>query len=150
MARVKPKRIQSKPFKKPAFYCDEDFPAPSLRLLSKFKTKPSVLDFGFQGRDDIFHFQYALEHKSVLLTLDEDYLDNKKFRLNNSYGVIVIKVGELASWERVNEVLSRSLPFLKLQTDSSIRNVKYVFSLEGYMKIYFKSVGIVKEEYKWR
>lgn len=41
------------------FYCDEDFPEPSLIKLKDFKVKHCVLDFNYQGRDDDFHYHFA-------------------------------------------------------------------------------------------
>ena len=52
---------RSKPLKKPTFYCDEDFPKPSLRKFKNFKIKHAVIDFSFQGRDDLFHFEHAFK-----------------------------------------------------------------------------------------
>lgn len=132
------------------FYCDEDFPYPSLFRLSRFKVKHAVLDFNFNGRDDEFHYQYAAQQKTVLLTLDDDYLNNRRFKLDKTYGLIVIQAGELSSWERVNMVLDKLIPFLRSLQDGSLKNIKICASLNGYIKWSLKHNKIQREEFKWQ
>lgn len=139
-----------RPLKKPSFYCDEDFPKPSLSKFRGFKIKHSVLDYGFQGREDQFHFQFAFEQKAILLTLDEDYLDNKRFKPSQTFGLVVLKTGEYPTWERVNQVVEKLKPMLKSLTEQSLKFTKLSVSLEGYVKSYLKDNRIIKEEIVWR
>lgn len=139
-----------RPHKKPIFYCDEDFPKPSLVILSDFQVKHSVLDFRFQGREDEFHYQTAFKNKSILITLDEDYLDNKRFKLSQTFGVIIIKVGQLANWQRVNTILEKLRPMLKNLENDSCKFCKIAVSLEGYTKLRLENNKIIKDEIAWR
>lgn len=136
--------------KKPIFYCDEDFPEPSLIKLKKFKLKHCVLDFNYGGRDDDFHYQFAAEQKAVLLTLDDDYLDNRRFKLSKTYGVVVIQAGRFPTWDRVNLVIDKLMPFLKSLDDQSLKAVKINVSLEGYTKWVLKNNRIEKGEFNWK
>ncbi len=139
-----------RPHKRPSFYCDENFPKPSLIIFKDFQVKHSVLDFRFQGREDEFHYQTAFKNKSILLTLDEDYLDNKRFKLSQTFGVIIIKVGQLANWQRVNQILEKLKPVLKSLNNDSLNFCKIAVSLEGYTKLGLKDNKIVKEEITWK
>ncbi len=138
-----------KPHKKPVFYADEDFPPASLKLLRDFKVKHSIIDFDYSGRDDEFHFKFAANQKLIMLTLDDDYLDNKKFKLIKTYGVIVIKVGRLSVPERVNQVLQRLIPHLKKIDSNTLKGVKIRASKERYTKISLKEGRVQKEEFSW-
>lgn len=142
--------IKSKLYKKPIFYCDEDFPEPSLEKLKNFKVKHCVLDFNYQGRDDDFHYQFAAGLKAVLLTLDDDYLDNQRFKLNKTFGVIVIQAGRFPTWDRVNLVIDKLMIVLKSLNDQSLKSVKINASLEGYTKWILKNNSIKKEEFNWK
>lgn len=139
-----------KPYKKPIFYCDEDFPEPSLKKLKNFKVKHCVLDFNYQGRDDDFHYQFAAEQKAVLLTLDDDYLDNRRFKLSKTFGVVVIQAGRFPTWDRVNLVIDKLMPLLKSLNDQSLKGVKITVSLEGYTQWSLKDNRIEKREFSWR
>lgn len=138
-----------RPSKKPIFYCDEDFPQPSLIKLKNFKVKHSVIDFNYQGRDDDFHYRFAFEQSAVLITLDDDYLDNRRFKLNKTLGVIVLKVGRFPTWERVNQVIDKLMPFLKKLNNRSLKSVKINASLEGCTRISLKNNKIQREEVGW-
>lgn len=142
-------QIKFRPSKRLALYCDENFPYPSLLRLSRFKVKHAILDFNFNGRDDEFHYQYATQQKAILLTLDDDYLNNRRFKIDKTYGLIVIQVGELASWERINKILDKLIPFLKSLKSESLKNIKICTNLEGYVKWILKDNKIQREEFKW-
>lgn len=83
------------------------------------------------------------------MSLDEDYLDNKKFKLAKTFGVIVILAGHRPTWERVNKVIDKLLPLLKDIAIDSLRCSKIAVSLEGYVKVSLIENKIVKEEFKW-
>ena len=138
-----------KPHKKPVFYADEDFPPESLEYLKDFKVKHSIVDFDYSGREDEFHFKFAADQKLIILTLDDDYLDNRKFKLPKTYGVIVIKIGRVSVPERVNQVLDRLVPFLKKTYPDTLRGVKIRASKKGYTKISLKEGKVQKQEFNW-
>lgn len=50
-------------------------------------------ELGFSGRDDEHHYREASKRERVLVTHDEDFLNNAKFPLQETDGVIVIKRG---------------------------------------------------------
>lgn len=108
------------------------------------------MDYDYSGRDDHFHFQFATNQKMVLLTLDDDYLNNKKFKLHKTWGVILIKVGQSAHWGRVNQIVDKLMPLLKKFDDESLKYVKISASLEGYIKRSLKNGRIVWKEVAWR
>ncbi len=139
-----------RPYKKPSFYCDEDFPEPSLKKLKNFKVKHCVLDFSYQGRDDDFHYQFAAKQKAILLTLDDDYLDNRRFKLSKTFGVIIIQAGRFPTWDRVNLVIDKLMPFLKKLDNRSLKSIKLNVSLEGYTKWALKNNQIEKDEFNWK
>lgn len=109
-----------------------------------------MLDFNYQGRDDDFHYQFAVEQKAVLLTLDDDYLDNKRFKLSETFGVIIIQAGRFPAWDRVNQVIDKLMPFLKSLDDRSLKAVKINASLEGYTRWVLKNNQIEKDEFNWK
>ena len=147
---MKGRKAKFRPHKKPAFYCDEDFPKPSLDKLNKFKVLHSLIDLNFKSRDDKFHYQYAANKKLILLTLDDDYLNNSNFKLSETYGLIFIQTGDLPTWGRVNLVLDKLLPFLKSLSKDSLRATKISVSLKGYIKWNLKENKILREEFNWR
>ena len=53
-----------------------------------------VNDLGISGRDDRVVFQAAREHGRMLITHDEDFLDNREFPFRISPGIIVIPGGD--------------------------------------------------------
>lgn len=108
-----------------------------------------MLDFKYQGRDDDFHYQFAAKQKAILLTLDDDYLDNRRFKLSKTFGVIVIQAGRFPTWDRVNLVIDELMPFLKSLDDQSLKSVKINASLEGYTELALKNNRIEKREFNW-
>ena len=142
--------VKYRPFKKPVFYCDENFPAPSLVKLENFKVIHSVIDLNHRSRDDYFHYQYAASRKAVLLTLDGDYLNNRKFKISQTYGVIVLTVGQSPTSDRVDQVISKLMPLLKSLDELSLKSIKISASLEGYTKLELKNNRIEKGEFNWR
>lgn len=51
-------------------------------------------ELGFSGRDDEHHYREALRRERVLVTHDDDFLNNSRYALHETEGVIVIKRGQ--------------------------------------------------------
>lgn len=51
-------------------------------------------ELGYGRRDDDFHFREAARRQRVLVSHDDDYLDNSDFPLQQTNGVLVIKRGQ--------------------------------------------------------
>ncbi len=65
---------------KTKFYADENIEAHLIEhLRNQGLNIDSAVELGFQSRDDQFHLQEARRRKSVLLTRDVDFLDDRKF-----------------------------------------------------------------------
>jgi len=77
------------------FYFDENFPKKiisSLKLDKSFSKKfgiKSAMD-GNIGKDDSFHFQFCRKHNYMLVTLDDDFMNDNKYPFNKIPGIIVI------------------------------------------------------------
>ena len=78
-------------FGKARFYADENIESYLVEHIRKngFKVE-SANEIGFSPRDDQFHLQEARRRKCILLTRDDDFLDNKKFPFSNLKDTAVI------------------------------------------------------------
>ena len=138
-----------RPLKKPIFYCDEGFPQPSMLKFKDFKITHAVIDFRFANREDQFHYQFARKQKAILVTLDGDFLNNQNYRLEETFGVLQIKAGNLPTWNKVNQILDKLMPILKSLNSLSLKNSKISASLEGYVKTSLKDGLVEKQEFNW-
>ena len=53
----------------------------------------SAYDFNNQSKDDDFQYSFCKEKGFVLVTLDYDFMDDKKFPIQKIPGVILIVAG---------------------------------------------------------
>jgi len=67
----------------------------------------SAVEVGFQSRDDQFHLQEVRRRRSVLLTRDVDFLDDRRFPYHALHGTAVV-VLSTAPQNRVSEILRSS------------------------------------------
>jgi Domain of unknown function (DUF5615) len=79
--------------RRPRFYADQNFPNDLVGYLRR-DAKPRVnvwtaADKGYASRDDEFHFAFAAQNGRILLTIDDDYLDNRRFPLQETAGLVV-------------------------------------------------------------
>ena len=74
-----------------SFYCDENFPEPSMRHLKQrhFKAVHSN-DVGNNKNTDMQQFQYAKKYKYILITNDFDFVSFKGKEYNLANTAIVI------------------------------------------------------------
>ena len=63
--------------------------------------------------------------------------------------MILIKAGNLPTWDKVNQILDRLLPLIKTFDKDSLSGVKICASLEGYVKISLKEGKVQKQEFNW-
>ena len=86
--------LKTKKLKAPRLYADENIPRQTVEYLrsKKIPVVHAVTDKNFSGRDDEFHFNYAVKNHYVLLTLDIDFLNRYKFPLRRNFGLIVIMI----------------------------------------------------------
>ena len=85
---------------KPILYFDENFPFSTVTILKEngritkhFKIY-SAYDFGNQGKDDEFQYSFSKKRGFALVTLDKDFMDDKKFPIQNIPGIIYIVAGK--------------------------------------------------------
>jgi predicted nuclease of predicted toxin-antitoxin system len=77
-------------------YFDENFPAGIIADLrrEKYWTRRcriySVYDFGNQGKDDLFQFRFCKEKGYTLVTLDADFMDDKRYPFGGIPGIVTI------------------------------------------------------------
>lgn len=77
--------------KKPKFLCDENLDADTAKRLYELDYNAiSVYDIGYEGKQDEIIYQEAFKTDRVLLTNDEDFLDNKQFELKFSTPTIIL------------------------------------------------------------
>jgi predicted nuclease of predicted toxin-antitoxin system len=81
---------------KPILCFDENFPQQIIDaaksggpLRNSFKLL-SVFDFNNQGRDDQFQLGFCKAKDFVLVTLDKDFMDDRRFPIQNLPGIIVV------------------------------------------------------------
>jgi predicted nuclease of predicted toxin-antitoxin system len=90
MKRKRPPYLKQKT----KLYFDENFPQDVIGFLRtdkgwKRKCKIySAFDFGYENRDDSFHFNFCKKKKYVLVTLDKDFMDDKKYPFLKNPGII--------------------------------------------------------------
>lgn len=51
-----------------------------------------VNELGFEGKPDAFLYQWAMEHKAIVATYDEDFADARMYPLGTHCGVIRLRV----------------------------------------------------------
>jgi len=79
---------------KAKFYADENIEA---YLVEHLRNQGMMVDYavelGYKPRDDQFHLQEARRRKSILLTRDTDFLDNRKFPYYNLKYTAIVMIG---------------------------------------------------------
>ena len=95
---MRPKRAYLR--QKPTLYFDENFPQQVIDaaklsgpLRNSFKLL-SVFDFNNQGRDDQFQLGFCKSRGFVLVTLDKDFMDDRRYPIQNLPGMIVVSAAK--------------------------------------------------------
>ncbi len=102
------------------FYADHnlDYSIVEALRIKKFNIE-TAKDIKAESQSDEFHYKYTFNSKKVLLTLDDDFLNNDQFPLNQTNGVIILNVNtssipQIASaLEIVYVILGKLSGFLK-------------------------------------
>lgn len=83
---------------KPTLYFDENFPA---RVIDAAKSRASLknnfkllsfADFGNHGKDDDFQLNFCKSKGFVLVSLDRDFLDDRRYPIQRLPGVVIVTV----------------------------------------------------------
>lgn len=51
-----------------------------------------VNDLGFEGKSDVFLYQWAQNNQAIVITYDEDFADARCYALGSHHGVIRLRV----------------------------------------------------------
>ncbi len=104
---------------KVALYFDENFPVEIIDVLKlnkrwakKLKLK-SVFDYGYDKKDDAFHFGFCRKNGFTLVTLDEDFWNDHDYPFNEIPGVIIVK----ATKTDIKKITISLLTFLDFMVD---------------------------------
>jgi predicted nuclease of predicted toxin-antitoxin system len=124
--------LNKKAHKRPRFYADENVFPESINFLrsKKINVLHAVKDLNFGGKDDTFHWESANKYQRVLLTLDRDFLNNRLFPLRQTWGTIIIVVPPPVTDSKINIVLEKMLPILKLQNKEYYHCKKIIANLD--------------------
>ncbi len=126
------------------FYIDHDVDGVVVEMLRWLKYDvETAKDIGAEAQRDEWHFRRAFRTKRVLLTKDKDYLDDERFPLSQTRGVIILNIDtanptEIArSLEVIDLVLSRLRHTLEqakviLNSDYTMTIIHRVSTGEGF------------------
>ncbi len=116
------------------FYADADVPAQVVAYLRQRGHKCiTAAEMGFERRDDAFHYAYAKRQRRILLTLDKDFLNLRKYPLQRHPGIIVVEPGVLGGPKAIQEILRRLFQHLRYARD--FRESRVLASLEGFTRV---------------
>lgn len=100
-----------------SFYCDENFPEPSMRHLKQrsFKAVHSN-DLGNNKNTDVQQFQYAKKHKYILITNDFDFVSfkGKGYNLTNT-GIVILNSTHPTNTNKLIDRLIRHIEKTNIQ-----------------------------------
>jgi len=126
------------------FYADQNLDESIVLVLRKLGLDVGTArDIGAETQPDEFHYKRAFTTKRVLLTQDKDYLDNARFPLSQTRGVIIFNVDTASTRELgraievINTIFADSAPVLDetkviLNADYTLTMVHRVATDEGY------------------
>ena len=104
-----------------------------------------VLEVGLKGHSDEDIFAYAKREDRILLTHDDDFLDDKRYPLGRNPGIIVLPGGD----GNVS-ALSRALGFISHRYPGFYRDAKVSISNDGTTIIkHLTDSGIMINKFKF-
>lgn len=138
--------------RKVKFYADHNLDRAIIEVLRRLKYDiETAREIGAEYQPDQFHYRHAFTQKRVLLTLDKDYLDNGRFPLSQTHGVVIFNIdtsnpGEIA---RALEVVDAVLAVIAPMLDESkvVLNADYTLTFIGR---YSSNGGFVEERTRYR
>ena len=71
----------------------------------------SVYDNNTAGKEDKFHFNYCRKRGWTFVTLDNDFMDDKKYPFTSIPGIIIISAGKY-NRVKIGQCINRLLNFL--------------------------------------
>ena len=113
------------PFEKRVrFLIDENIEPETIAFLKKRRANTkSVKEFGYQCRSDGDIYKLAYREKRMLLTQDDGYLDNRKFPIDQTSGILIIT--GCSGYQDMNAILEALLtsivPFGETWNQSKMR-----------------------------
>lgn len=129
-----------------SFYADHNLDAAIVEVLRHLKYDvETAQEIGFEHQPDEFHYSRAFNTNRVLLTRDKDYLNNERFPLSQTRGVIVFNIDtantkEIArALEVIDVVLAKIAPVLNeakviLNSDYTVTFIKRKSSDGGFIE----------------
>lgn len=138
-----------RPSKRPKLYLDENFFPDCIHKLSKFDVKHATIDYSYAGREDKFHYSFAASSERILLTIDKDYLSDSKYKLPDTFGIIIISVPYPVVPERINMLLEKLIPVLVKLGYDSLKGHKIFVTEEGWKIWHLENGKKIKEYYSW-
>ncbi|MBU0492102.1 MAG: DUF5615 family PIN-like protein [Chloroflexi bacterium] len=128
------------------FYLDENIPVVTARYLQNHRhnTRHAVLDYGYQGRGDAFHYAVARQERRILVSIDRHFENHAEFPLAGSPGIIVLDMGFPPTVAQVHEALRRLLRHFR--TNASLRECRVTASTAGYIQVTHE--GVMYHDYK--
>jgi predicted nuclease of predicted toxin-antitoxin system len=116
------------------FYFDENMPEESAKHLARRKHSVHFAStYGYRTLDDAAHYALAKRKKRILVTMDQGYIDNRRFPLQRQWGIVILKVRREIDCQKVNAILDRVLRHFKTMTD--FYETKIIASERGYRRI---------------
>lgn len=128
------------------FYADHNLDASIVEVLRYRKYDvETAQEVGAERQPDEFHYRRAFMTRRVLLTQDKDYLDNERFPLSQTRGVIVFNIDtadvvQIArALEVVDTILGRMAPVLDeskvlLNSDYTLTYITRVPTDSGFVE----------------
>lgn len=107
----------------PLVYADANIPVPLagfMRCHLSWDVLHVIDEAGWRRATDVAHFHRARELRRTLVTLDQDYIDNRRFPPDESGGVIVLSAPD-----------DRALQRLLAEVDALLRATPRVMPLAG-------------------
>ncbi len=108
-----------------SFYCDENFPVPSMKYLKQKGFKVTHCnDLGNLNKSDIWQIKYARKEKSILLTHDFDFVSfkNKGISLKNT-GIILFNSADPLNTNKLIDKLIKYILKTNLQLMEEVTSV---------------------------
>jgi len=139
--------------RKPRLYFDEQLPISIVeRLQQQHSGKFNVvhaISSGNSGREDQFHYEFARRTHRILVSRDSHYLDDRKFPLHMSPGVVVIDVSPPNEDEKLTRVLWHFLDFMRTAGHQYAARTKFVASEDHLDRMYATKSGAYSERLDW-
>lgn len=123
-----------------SLYFDENFPKEIIKEIRQSKSWKkdcriySAFELGNSKKDDKYHFQYCKKNKFTLVTLDDDFMNDKKYPFGKMSGIIRV-VSKKNDLNTIRYCLTVIIDFLS--------GVPYPTTIIGDSKFQISSEGCI-------